>query len=81
MAYQSILRLIDFSPASQDAIALRLIHETGADVFFETGQINNALFLCSKRWASFPGSTAGQHQQKMADLTNAFIAAGGTVAA
>lgn len=78
--YKAILGLPDFSPASQDAIAMQLIRECKAQIFINEGQLNNAIFLCSRRWASFPGSTSGQPQRKMATLAAAYLAAGGTMA-
>jgi len=60
-AYQGMLHLPDFSPASQDAVALRQIHEQGADSAIEAGDIEDAIFKVANIWASLPGNTYGQH--------------------
>jgi muramidase (phage lysozyme) len=60
-AYQGMLRLPDFSPASQDAVALRQIHEQGADAAIEAGDVEDAIYKCANIWASLPGNTYGQH--------------------
>jgi len=60
-AYQGMLHLPDFSPASQDAVALRQIHEQGADGAIEAGDVEDAIFKCANIWASLPGNTYGQH--------------------
>ena len=59
-AYQGMLHLPDFSPASQDAVALRQIHEQGADAAIESGDIEDAVFKCANIWASLPGNTYAQ---------------------
>jgi muramidase (phage lysozyme) len=60
LPYKAALRLTDFSPASQDAVALQLIHERGAIPFVEEGDIATAARLCANIWASLPGSPYGQ---------------------
>jgi len=67
-AYQGMLRLPDFSPASQDAVALRQIHEQGADGAIEAGDIEDAIFKCSNIWASLPGNTYAQHAHTLQAL-------------
>src|SRR6185503_10356683 len=59
-AYQGMLHLPDFSPASQDAVALRQIHEQGADGAIESGDVEDAIFKCANIWASLPGNTYKQ---------------------
>lgn len=59
-AYQAMLHLPDFSAASQDAVALRQIHEQGADQAIEAGEIEDAIFKCANIWASLPGNTYAQ---------------------
>lgn len=59
-AYQGMLHLPDFSPASQDAVALRQIHEQNADAAIEAGDIEDAIFKCANIWASLPGNTYAQ---------------------
>jgi len=59
-AYQGMLHLPDFSPSSQDAVALRQIHEQGATAAIEAGDIEDAIFKCANIWASLPGNTYAQ---------------------
>ena len=78
--YKEALRLPDFSPASQDKIAIRLIRECKAYDDIMAGIIHEAIHKCRSRWASLPGAGYGQHENKMADLINAYLGAGGTLA-
>lgn len=78
--YKSFLSLADFSPASQDAIALQQIKERKAFADIEAGNVESAITKCSNIWASFPGATYGQHTNKMEDLKMAYVNAGGTIA-
>ena len=77
--YCRLLDLSDFSPISQQAIAAQQIKECKAISFIEAGHIQNALFLCSRIWASLPGSTYGQHTNKLADLEEYFVSQGGFI--
>jgi len=79
-AYKKQLNLPDFSPASQDAIALQLIRECRALADIDAGRIETAIRKCRSRWASLPGAGYGQHENNMAKLLNAYITAGGTFA-
>ena len=79
-AYKRILGLPDFSPASQDAIAIRLIGECEAIKLIEAGQIERAIANCRSRWASFPGAGHGQNEHEMAALIAAYTQAGGNLA-
>lgn len=79
-AYKKQLHLPDFSPASQDAIALQLIRECKAVDDIEAGRIADAIHKCRSRWASLPGAGYGQHEQKLDKLIAVYKAAGGTVA-
>lgn len=79
-AYKKLLNLPDFSPDSQDKIAIRQISERGALGDIEAGQLVPAINKCANIWASFPGNTYKQHVQQLNFLTKAFIDAGGTVA-
>ena len=54
-------RLPDFSPASQDEAARRLLMQCGALSLIEAGDIEGALAKACKLWASLPGSTANQN--------------------
>ena len=59
-AYQGMLHLPDFSPSSQDAVALRQIHEQGADAAVEVGDVEDAIYKCANLWASLPGNPYAQ---------------------
>jgi muramidase (phage lysozyme) len=77
-AYKTRLELPDFSPASQDAIAMQLIRECGAIKDINAGRITEAIKKVKSRWASMPGAGyKDQNEQKMADLVNAYKEAGG----
>jgi muramidase (phage lysozyme) len=71
-AYKKILKLPDFSPASQDKIALQLIRECRALDEIERGDIEEAIKLCRSRWASLPGANYNQHENKLDDLLAAY---------
>jgi muramidase (phage lysozyme) len=77
--YTKSLNLPDFSPQSQDKIALQLIRECHATQNIINGAIETAITQCTSRWASFPGNRYGQHQQKMDSLLAFFTAAGGVL--
>lgn len=79
-AYKKQLHLPDFSPASQDAIAMQLIRECKATADIEAGHIADAIHKCRSRWASLPGAGYGQHEQKLDKLIQVYKAAGGVVA-
>jgi muramidase (phage lysozyme) len=81
-AYKASLNLPDFSPDSQDRIALQMIREQHAYNDIQLGHFDEAVAKCSNIWASFPspGNRYGQHQNALVDLRQAFMGAGGTVA-
>ena len=58
--YRVQLNLPDFSPASQDAVAVQQIKERGAILDIEADNIPLAITLCSNIWASLPGNNYGQ---------------------
>ncbi|MDB5777627.1 MAG: glycoside hydrolase [Herbaspirillum sp.] len=77
-AYIKRLALPDFSPASQDAIALQQIRECHALPLIDAGRFADAVDACAHIWASLPGAGyPGQHMNKLADLQAAYAAAGG----
>jgi muramidase (phage lysozyme) len=79
--YRALLKLPDFSPASQDAWALQLIKERGGLALIDAGQLSAAIAKCSNLWASFPGANyPGQRMNEIALLQSVYIKAGGTVA-
>lgn len=79
-SYKKMLELPDFSPSSQDAIALQQIKECRALPDIDAGFFGPAVALCAHIWASLPGARYGQHENGMQELRAAYIAAGGTVA-
>ena len=78
-AYKEQLGLPDFSPDSQDKIAIQLIKECKALDLIEAGHISVAITKCSSRWASFPGAGYNQHENKLHELLTAYEDAGGTL--
>ena len=79
--YRRTLRLPDFSPESQDAIAVQMIRECNAAVAdINSGYVESAIRKCRSRWASLPGAGYDQPEKKMAELLAAYQRAGGTIA-
>lgn len=79
-AYRKTLSLRDFSPLSQDLIALQQIRERRALPLIQAGKISEAIKAVRNIWASLPGAGYGQHEHTLADLVAAYRKAGGTVA-
>jgi lysozyme len=79
-AYKKQLNLPNFSPLSQDLIAIQQIRERGALEYIEKGYINLAIDKVKNIWASLPGAGYGQHENKIDKLITAYKDAGGTVA-
>ena len=79
-AYKGQLNLPDFSPVSQDAIALQMIRECKALDFVDSGAFAVAVGRCKSRWASRPSAGFGQPEHSLAVLQAAYVAAGGLVA-
>ncbi len=78
--YKKLLKLPDFSPASQDAIALHLIRERRALADVDAGRFEAAIAKCKNIWASFPGAGYGQRENSLTRLRKAFVTAGGVLA-
>lgn len=78
-AYRKQLGLKDFSPASQDAVALQQIKERRALELIDAGDIRQAIDRCSNIWASLPGAGYGQFEHKADNLIAKFKEAGGNV--
>lgn len=76
-AYRVTLKLKDFSPDSQDKIAIQMIREQQAYADVVAGRIVIAINKCSDIWASLPGNNYGQHQHKVEDLIGAYLSFGG----
>lgn len=68
-AYQTMLGLKDFSPASQDSVALRQMQEQGARAHLANGDIESAFYSCANIWASLPGNTYAQGGHTIQELT------------
>lgn len=71
-AYKKLLKLPDFSPDSQDKIAIQMIKEQKAYQDICDGKIEEAIKKCSNIWASLPGAGYGQYEHKMEDLLKVF---------
>ena len=80
-AYKAQLCLSDFSPDSQDKIAVQQIRECRALDDIDAGRFGAAVTKCARIWASLPGAGYGQHENRLDRLQAAFEAAGGTVTA
>ena len=78
-AYKKTLGLPDFSPVSQDKIAIQLIKECKSLPAIERGNFALAVTRCNSRWASLPGAGYGQHEQKIAMLVAVYEKHGGTL--
>lgn len=79
-AYRKQLKLADFSPLSQDLVALQQIRERRALDDIKAGRIADAIAKCRNIWASLPGAGYGQHEHKVGDLLARFESAGGVIA-
>ena len=77
-AYRKQFGLKDFSPKSQDAVALQQIKERGALPMIDRGDIRQAIDRCSNIWASLPGAGYGRLEYGNS-LIAKFKEAGGTV--
>ena len=78
--YKKLLKLKDFSPTSQDAIAIQMIKEQGALQDVDEGRIDAAIEKVSNIWASMPGAGYGQREVAIASLRKSFVDAGGLIA-
>ena len=78
--YKTMLGLKDFTPLSQDRVALQQVRECNALPYIDEGNFAHAVALCSHIWASLPGNDYGQHQNQIALLQGYYTAAGGSLA-
>jgi muramidase (phage lysozyme) len=83
--YKKQLKLPDFSPDSQDKIAIQLIRECHAIDDVEKGDIKTAIQKCKSRWASLPDistgkSDYGQRAESVDVLLVTYTKAGGVLA-
>ncbi len=63
-----VLKLKDFSPRSQDALAIQLIKEKGALPDVEAGKFESAACKVGAVWASFPCNSYEQHPKSISEL-------------
>lgn len=77
--YREQMHLPDFSPASQDKLALQLISERRALADIERGDIERAVSKCRTIWASLPGAGYGQREHGLGDLLAVYRNAGGAL--
>lgn len=64
-AYKATLNLPDFSPLSQDRVAIQMLRERKALAAIVAGDIMSAISAASNIWASFPGNSYGQNPHTM----------------
>ena len=77
--YKALLKLPDFSPISQDLLALQHIRECRALPDVVAGRIETAIAKCRNIWASLPGAGYGQREHLLADLLKRYRLAGGVM--
>ena len=77
--FRLLLKLPDFSPISQDLLALQHIRECRALPDVHAGRIESATEKCRKIWASLPGAGYGQREHRIEDMIKQFRLAGGTL--
>ncbi|MGN6314622.1 MAG: glycoside hydrolase family 24 protein [Rhodanobacteraceae bacterium] len=70
----------DFSPESQDRVAIELVSHRGALDDIKAGRIADALAKCRQEWASLPGAGYGQRENDRERLVAIYQAAGGKLA-
>lgn len=75
--YKQLLHLDDFSPESQDKIALQQIKECNAFNNIWSGDIQAAIKKCAHIWASFPGAGYGQSERSFESLIAYYKDSGG----
>lgn len=74
------LGITDFTPASQDRIAVELISEKGAINDVETGDIAAAVKKVRKVWASLPAAGYGQSEVSLNSFLAYYETEGGVLA-
>lgn len=77
---QTKLGTVDFSPNTQDAMALQLIAEAGAGDDVRAGNLQTAIDATSGIWASLPASHYAQPRRTYEFASAAYLAAGGVIA-
>lgn len=76
-AYKKQLKLPDFSPLSQDRLAIQLIKERRALEDVKAGRFADAVHKCNTIWASLTGSPYGQKTWPLATLMKVYLDKGG----
>jgi muramidase (phage lysozyme) len=74
--YRTLLALPDFSPISQDVLALQHIRECCALPDVHAGRVESAIAKCRNIWASLPGAGYGQREHRLGDLIQQYRLAG-----
>jgi muramidase (phage lysozyme) len=77
--YRTLLALPDFSPISQDLLALQHIRECRALPDVHAGRVESAIEKCRNIWASLPGAGYGQREHRLDDLIQQYRLAGGAL--
>jgi muramidase (phage lysozyme) len=80
IAYKARLHLSDFSPESQDRIAIQQIRERKALPDIEAGYFDHAVHKVRNIWASLPGAGYGQHEHGLPGLRAVYLQFGGKLA-
>lgn len=75
-----IVGVSDFSPNSQDRLAVALLLARGALEDVIAGRFDEALATASGTWASLPGSKSGQRQALYSVARAEYLKNGGTIA-
>lgn len=73
-------KVTDFSPLSQDKVAIYLVKRRGALDDVRAGRFDEAVAKCAKEWASLPGAGYGQREHAIHKLRDVYVAAGGSLA-
>ena len=73
------LGLTDFSPTSQDKVAIELIKRRKALDDIYAGKFLIAIEKCKKEWASLPGAGYKQNERSATSLLSVYKIAGGNV--
>lgn len=70
----------DFSPASQDRVAIELVRHRNALDDVVAGRFDAAVRKCAQEWASLPNAGYGQHENDLNTLRVYYLASGGRIA-
>lgn len=71
----------DFTPASQDALAIAIIASEGALAPLLAGRFDEAVILCRGRWTSLPGAEENNPRWTLAKARALYASYGGAFAA